>query len=409
MEYLHQSSMPASKSELSIFSIPPTQVAIDTHYEVDYRPAASLENGKTYELNIPSSEDFTDLSATMVHINLNILDDKGQIVNTENSVKLVSNFGNALFEQIDLILGTTNTSLANNMYHYQAYLENLLYRHPCEAEKGVHDIETAVVPNKTYELYFRLNVPMCTQDKLLLSGVPIIFKFTRSTTHFPLISNTNTNYTIKINKFSLILRRVKLYPDAQVSILKTLEAFPAKYFITRSDTKGLTISKGVTNVTVENIFIGQLPKRIIIGFLDDKCLSGDIQKDPWKFEHFNINHICLNIDGVLYPSIPYTPNFEQTNAVREFVDLYRVLGQDDGVPQMKLSYEKYLKDTVLFAFDIGGDLGAETGVLSLIKRGKVRLEIRFNKTLDKTIKAIIFGQYDNLITIDKDRQITIDY
>lgn len=412
MEYLHPSSLPANKSELDLFNIPPTQVAIDTVYETDYRPSSEQDFAKTYEFNVPASEDFTDLSATMIHMNVHIVNDKNSIVKSSDLVKLVRNFGNALFEQIDLYLGSTNTSLANNMYHYQAFIEELLYRYPTNIDTSFIKNETVVSIDKTYELYYRLHLPMCMQDRLLLNGVPLIFKFTRSSSAFPLIKMKATdteNYSVNIKNFSLHMKRVKLYPDAQASILNTLNTHPAKYFITRADTKSFTIPIGVSTISIENLFVGQLPKRVIVGFVKEEALNGNLANDPFRFEHFNIKYISLNIDGVIIPSIPYRPDFTKGNCIREYVNLFRALNQDEGIPQIDLTYEQYKNDTVLFAFDIGGSLGAETGVLSLIKRGKIRLEIRFNVNLTEAIKAITFGQYDNLLTIDKDRQTSIDY
>ena len=117
MEYLHVSSNPASKSELSLFAVPPTQVAIDTTYEVEYRTSATLESSSVHEIVIPPSEDFTDLAATMVHLQFTCNNADGTPI-PSNRVKGVNNFANALFEQIDLHLGTVNTSQATNLYHY---------------------------------------------------------------------------------------------------------------------------------------------------------------------------------------------------------------------------------------------------------------------------------------------------
>ena len=164
---------------------------------------------------------------------------------------------------------------------------------------------------------------------------------------------------------------MKLFPDAQASIISTLETYPAKYFITRSDTKSFSIPKGINNVTIENIYAGILPRRIIIGFIKEEALSGDLTEDPYSFTSFDISSLSLNIDGVMFPSIPYTPDFSKVNAIREYVNLFRVLGQDEGIPQFNLNYSDYKKNTTLFGFDIGGDLGGEKGVLSLLKRGKI--------------------------------------
>ena len=404
MEYLHPSSLPSSKSELSIFTVPPTQVAIDSTYEVEYRPSASLESSKVHTIEVPASKDFTDLSETMLHLNFEILD-AADIKVTTDVVKGVENFGNSLFDQVDFFIGTVNTSQATNMYHYQSYLEDLLFRHPTTADKGRYD--SSVNLKNTMELYFRLHLPMCTQDKLLLNGLPLLFRFTRSKEKFPLLCSSTIEYKIKITHLSLHMKRVKLFPDAQAGIISALKASPAKYFITRNDTKSFSLSKGVQTVNIENIFNGILPRRVIVGLVDEAAFAGNY-KDPYNFEHANITHISLNVDGVTHPSIPYQPNFPD-NCMREFVNLFRVLGQDEGVPQIEMSYATFKESKTLFAFDLGGGLGAETGALSLLKRGAVRLEIRFKEATTKAYKIVFFGQFDNLITIDNDRLVTLDY
>ena len=407
MEYLHPSSTPASKSELSIFSVPPTQVAIESYYDVEYRPSASLESSSVHEVIVPASEDFTDLSQSMVHCSLEIQDSNG--VSTEIA-KSVENFANSLFEQIDFFLGTINTSQATNMYHYQSYLEDLLFRHPTKADYG--RLESAQTLRGRVDLYFRLHLPMCQQDRLLINGVPMIFRFTRSPDNFALhvTPKTSTPVTckIKMRKLAVQLKRVKLFPDAQAGIISALNDSPAKYFIIRPEMKSFSIPKAILSATFENVFSGVLPRRVIIGFVDEAAFSGDINKDPYKFNDLNINQINLNVDGASIPNIPYTPSFP-VNCVREFVELYRVLGQDEGVPQLDLSFESYKDKTTLFAFDLGGGLGGETGTLSLIRRGAVRVEVRMSTETSSSYKMIVFAQFDNLITIDKDRNVMLDY
>ena len=168
MEYLHPSSMPASKSELSLFTVPPTQVAIDTSYEVEYRPSASLDSSQVHEISIPASEDITDLSQSMLHCFIEVLDSTSKPITTD-VVKSVDNFANSLFEQIDFFLGTVNTSPANNMYHYQAYIEDLLFRYPTKADQSRLDSSTFL--KGKIEVYFRIHLPMFQQDRLLLNGM----------------------------------------------------------------------------------------------------------------------------------------------------------------------------------------------------------------------------------------------
>lgn len=62
MEYLHPASTSANKSESNLSLVPTTQVAIESTYETDNRSSQNLDNGKTFEINVPASEDFNDLS-----------------------------------------------------------------------------------------------------------------------------------------------------------------------------------------------------------------------------------------------------------------------------------------------------------------------------------------------------------
>ena len=97
--------------------------------------------------------------------------------------------------------------------------------------------------------------------------------------------------------------------------------------------------------------------------------------------------------------------------MREFINLYRYTGQDEGIPQLNIDYDKYSSTYCLFAFDLSSDgtLGGETGTLNLLKRGSIRLEIRFSATLTNQIKLIVLGSFDNVITVDKERTVTLDY
>ncbi|XP_015787152.1 uncharacterized protein F54H12.2-like [Tetranychus urticae] len=416
MEYLHVESAPSSKSELNIFSIPTTQVAIESRYEVEYRPSASLQSSQVHDIIVPPSEDLTDLSATMLHLKVIVTDDTGEATKHSLQAEMAKNFGNALFEQIDLFLNGVNLSQASNMYHYQAFLEEILFRFPSQIDQGNYSKKEGsfVVPNRVYDLYFRLHLPICQQDRLLINGVPMVFKFTRSTPTFPVwastVADTNT-YKAKIESLALHIKRVKLFPDAMSSLLNTLSKSSAKYFVIRNEMKNFTLTKGINMTTIENLFTGILPKRIILGLVDESSFAGDRKSNPFLFKNYGVSHLALNVDGNCIPTIPYQPDYENNIYMREFINLYRYTGQDEGIPQLNIDYDRYSLSHCLYAFDLSGDgtLGGETGTLNLLRRGTIRLEIRFAETLESQVKIVVLGQFDNLITIDKERTVTIDY
>jgi hypothetical protein len=43
------------------------------------------------------------------------------------------------------------------------------------------------------------------------------------------------------------------------------------------------------NYVQDNMFMGQLPKRLVIGCVDSDTLNGTITKIPFDFKHYKIN------------------------------------------------------------------------------------------------------------------------
>ena len=209
----------------------------------------------------------------------------------------------------------------------------------------------------------------------------------------------------------IIIKRVKVFPDVQAGIALGLEKAPAKYFITRNLVKSFSLTQGLGYSTIDNVFSGCLPKRMIVGFVSNSSFTGRNVANPYEFTHNELTHLVSYVDGFQVPSITYAPDFEEDLYMREFISLYRFMNQDEGLPQMKITYEDFKKSSCLFVFDYSpdGSTGAESGTLSLVKRGNIRLDIRFKNALIQPLFVIAFAQFDNLIQIDKYRNVTLDY
>ena len=255
MEYLHHSSAPATKSELELFSVPPTQTAIESSYEVHYRPTSTLDSSKSYDFLVPASDDFTDLSSTHVYLKASVAKSEGA------EGKPIKHFGSALFDQVDLYIGNVCITPASNLYHYQSFFEDLLFRQPNPIDAGsvIEDdltgISNRIISGKEFDLYFRLHNSICQQNNLLVSNTPLTFRFTRSKDNF--CFKGKGDFTIKISEIYLVIRRVKIFPDAALGIMLAIDKEPAKYFVTRNEVKSFSIGQGLNSATIENVFSGE--------------------------------------------------------------------------------------------------------------------------------------------------------
>lgn len=442
MAFLHTQSCECMKSELSLFDIPPTQTTIEGSNWVQYKPISSLTNDSPIEFVIPGNgDDYIDLTHTLLNVRVTlkcntIPKDFPQGVTQEivdNNVGPVNNFMHSMFSQLDVFFNQKPVSPPNNAYAYRAYIETLLNYGPAakkshltsvlwyddtagkmdntkDGNEGLNKRRECLGAGKTIDMIGHLHSDVFNQEKLLLNGVEVRVRLVRSRDSFSLM-DTYGYFSIHIDEASLLVRRVKINPGILLAHAKMLSKTTAKYPLTRVEVKAITLNNRVLSQTLDNIILGQIPKRIIIGFVRNQAYNGDIKKNPFNFQHFNINSLTLFVDGVQVPSKTLQPDFKNKKL---YVDAYHTLFSGTGIHFLnegnQITRENYPDGFCLFAFDLTPDLSAnECSHWNLIRHGSVRLDVRFDDALTETVNCIVYAEYDNILEIDASRQVIVDY
>ena len=431
----HPHTLECSKTELDLFALPTTQTAIERSQWVEFRPLTTVSDGGPIEFIIPGSgEDYCDLSETYLMVTAKITKPDGSSLNhgTEESPGPDAGIGpvnlwlHSLFSQVDLSLNERLVTPSMNTYPYRAYIKTLLSYGPAakksyltaalwykdaaghmddtDTDNGFVDRQEWVHNSKECVLFGRPHLDLCFQDRLILNGVDMKMRLVRSKDAFSLMGAGK----VVITDAALLVRKVKLNPAVQLAHIKALNRGMAKYPIQRVETKVFSIPQGNMSITQENLFLGQLPKRLVIGCVDNDAFNGSTSKNPFNFKHNNINFLALYLDGNQIPSKPYTPDFDNNNDIRSYISLFTGTGQMNTNEGNHISRKAYGEGYSLFAFNLSPDSHSADD-FQLIKQGSLRLEMHFKNSLSTTINVVVYAEFDNIIEVDKARNILHDY
>jgi len=435
MAFIHPLSCECAKSELDIFDVPPTQTSIEGGCWVDYNPVASISDGTPIEFNVSGTgQDYLDLANTQLCVKAKITRFNDGATDPTDHVGPVNLFLHSLFCEVDVSLNDTLVTSSNNTYAYRAYLETLLsygpqaklsqltaalyYKDVAEhmedanpyddvgnagfAARSAKTLDSAVV-----DMQGCLHSDLFFQGKYLPSEINMRIRLVRSRDAFCLMS-TGAAYKVKIVDCKLQIRKVRLSPSIYLAHAKTFEKGNAKYPIRRVVCKTFTVPRGNLDIVQESLFSGQLPTRLVIGCVDNDAFNGSYTRNPFNFKHYDLSQIKLYLDGQQQTIKPLEPSFANQLYVDAYTSLFSGTGKLQKDEGNYITREDYRGGYTLYAFDLTPDL-AEEGHFNLVRNGNLRLEMKFALALPNTINVIAYAEFQNVLEIDRNRNVIFDY
>ena len=129
MSYVHPFSKRCDKSEIDLFSVPPTQQSLERGRWIGYAPLSSVENTDSpINFLVTGTDEYIDLSKTILTVTGKIVKDNESVLDGANQANVapVNNFLHSLFKQVDVYLNGKQVTPAMGTYPYRAYIETLL-------------------------------------------------------------------------------------------------------------------------------------------------------------------------------------------------------------------------------------------------------------------------------------------
>ena len=344
-----------------------------------------------------------DAKDTHLFSSLFIKDTAGEMDNTsiptEPAIKEV---------QTNLGLNTTTTphSITGEKFNVLQHLPDQHSNH------GYIKRRNFLISKKSIELCDRLHIDLFNTNRYLLNKVGIKVKMERSKNSFVLLGDraeSASKYVLYIEKCCLFIRKVKLSASIMADHIKTLQTTNALYPIRRVIVKNYTIPKNVSSETIDNIYVGKMPRRIVVGFVKHTAFNGLLHENPFNFQHFNVERLKLSVAG--HP-LPYrddlTFDYGSNQYMRGFNTLYKGLYRSLYETGNDITYNDFSKGFALYAFNTTPDL-CDSEHTSLPLSGELQLEVKFQTPTEDNLTAIFYLEFDNTIQINYMRQILFDY
>ena len=98
MAFVHDQSCECTKSELDLFSVPPTQTSIEQGSWIEYHPITSVIEGSPIEFDVNGSgEDYIDFANTLLYVKVKLTAINGDNLAADAAVGPVNLFLHSLF------------------------------------------------------------------------------------------------------------------------------------------------------------------------------------------------------------------------------------------------------------------------------------------------------------------------
>ena len=277
-----------------------------------------------------------------------------------------------------------------------------------EANLGLRVRYEFTKESHTVDLMGPIHSDIFFQELLMVNGVNLRIKLNRAKNVFCLVSSAaGANFKVVNTEAILFVRRVKVASFIILGHVAGLKHSSAKYPIRRIDCKVLSIPRGFSSFNPDNIFLGQIPKRLV----DTEAYNGRYRTNPFYFKHHNLTQVGVCVDGEQIPRKPLFLNFDAANGqnvIAGYQSLFSGIGSLSQDMGNQINRSAYGSGYTLFAFDLTPD-HYPGDHFELIKQGNLRLELHFSEAPANTVNLIVYAEFQNVIEVDANRNVLYDY
>lgn len=446
-----------TKSELDLFSMPGMVGTFDESVWVKYTPVAGmgpLDNTIRFDISNPVNS-YIDLAECYMRVVYrvkradgndtivdNVVDNNNRITNRRDIVAPINNSFHSLFREVRVIAGANQVELSDSLgnYPYRAYIENILscdksqldttlttegfkkdtvdrfntvLRDRANGNTGFIDRYNMIVPTNPVEHVARLHSDLFLQHRYLLDGVPLKLELIRTPPEFFFMHEDNADnrrYRAHIDVIEFYARQVTIAPSIREQHIQALSrGGTARYPICQVRCTAHDIPQGVRSFHTEHLVSGDIPKRMVLGMVDNRAYAGDVERNPLEFKHNHLTQMTIKVNGREVNKKSYAMDFGDNSGqlAETYLDLFRHTGGVNRNSSHTITPREFKAGYTLFVCDLTPDLGADESHVYRKYQGKVGLELNFSQPTADPVTLICYQEFDSIIHIDRFRNVSM--
>ena len=352
-------------------------------------------------------------------------------------VSIVNNAAHSLFESIDVYLSNKQITKTDKHYGYIALIQTTLsstkdamdnYLRLSGWSKDTAGQMDSVTANgnagwaarknmfkgdadsPTLEMICRLHHPLFFQEKVLPTQVTMKVVMKKKDDSF-LMKHEAGAFTLKITEAILMVQKVQTVPSIQNTYIQMMEeGHPIPYFLKTPSINYLTIEANQTQYMRDNLFLGRLPRKVVLCMVETEAYQGARNKNPYNFQHFGLTEVCMYKDGVPFPR----PRIRMDVAAHECADAYHhFMASLDGAYSKwgpNITLEEYKNGYFFISYNMSPDQLGSVHPGSLHNaNSNIRLEMKFKAALPQNVTLIVYSEEEHLMEINRDRRVTVNF
>ena len=440
---LNASSEEFVESKFDLFSKVEYENGIKKIVTQTFRPISTTTSKGPFSFIIPNDpEKFTNIESLRLHGKMRIgKKDGDKFANlTGENVSTVNNIFNSLWSSINVQLNETEiTDPSSRWYAFKSYFENhLSYSTPTKENilafkgyikdtpgkfddvgNGGHNSSNDgyLKRQKMFEeskwVYFCINIhaDITTLRKFIPPNVKMMLELRRNSDEFCLLSHQSIdNFKIELEDVRVRVNRIESSTEVSKYYANELKMGKMpRLSIDRSLLKTYTVSQGRMDLSEYNIISGrQLPDQIIVGIMEEGAHSGDITKNPFHFQDFDISEACLVVNGRREPPELYRVNKDSGDKA----DLYNSFLENVGVGiddrECGITYDDFYGGSFLLVWDRTQDK-CNRFHRHEQDSGSIDIYLKTRTALSKTVTVVIYATYSADILFDGSTVITPNF